>query len=129
MIKRFLEWMSLKKALHEYRKSIPHVNEGDIWWVSIGENIGYEINGKSRLLSRPVLILKKLSHFLYFAIPLTTKIKTGTWYVSYQHGDSQAVACLHQARSIDYRRFHSRLGELNSTDFKKIKAEFVKLYG
>ena len=31
--------------------------ERDIFWVSIGQNIGYEQNGKSDIFSRPVLIL------------------------------------------------------------------------
>jgi hypothetical protein len=43
-------------------QSPPLVTAGDIWWASIGENVGSEINGKSRLFSRPVIIFKKLAH-------------------------------------------------------------------
>ena len=33
-------------------------------------------------------------------------------------------ACLHQARSIDYRRLSSKLGTLDDEDFARIKAGF-----
>jgi mRNA interferase MazF len=107
---------------------IPHTNEGDIWWVSLGENVGVEINGKSKLFSRPVIILKKLSSQLYFVIPLTTQNRTGTWYVDYLQGGKRISACLHQARSIDYRRLSNRIGRLDDRDFERVKAAFHKLY-
>ncbi len=108
--------------------SPPLVNEGDIWWTSMGENIGWEINGKSKDFTRPVIIYKKLAHGFYFVIPATTKVKTGSWYIPYRHQSINAAACLHQARSIDFRRLHSKLGRLDDSDFSKIKAGFIKLY-
>ncbi len=73
MEKRFPDWMGIKKNLHEKLTVPPKVNEGDVWWASIGENIGSEINGKNQNFTRPVIILKKLSRTLFFVIPLTTK--------------------------------------------------------
>src|SRR5438876_4857605 len=103
-MKRFLPWFGLKAILHERKHEPPLVSERDIWWASVGENVGSEINGKSDLFSRPVLILKKLSHNFYFVVPTTTQQREGTWYVAFrQHGKSMN-ACLHQARAIDYRR-------------------------
>lgn len=72
-LKNFLEWIGFKEKLHFSNQKIPHVSEGQIWWTSIGENIGFEMNGKSRLFTRPVIIFKKLSNMFYFVIPLTTK--------------------------------------------------------
>ena len=127
-IKRFVEWIGLKEKLHGKRHGAPHVSEGEIWWVSIGENVGSEINGKSKLFSRPAVILKKLSRGFYFVIPTTSLQKEGTWYVHFkQHGRDMA-ACLHQARAIDHRRLFSKLGRLDDTDFKKVKTGFRKLY-
>lgn len=128
MMKRFFEWIKLKKDLHERRRIPPYVREKEIWWARIGENIGHEMNGKNEQFSRPVLIFKKLSQSLFFAIPLTTQMKTGTWFVSYRQSSILAVACLHQARTIDYRRLSKKLGELDDSDFKRIKAAFFKLY-
>lgn len=62
MGKRFSEWIGLKESLDERNIQAPHVNEGDIWWVSLGENVGWEINGKSREFSRPVI--KNFPHLM-----------------------------------------------------------------
>ena len=61
----------------------PHVSEGEIWWASIGENVGAEINGKSQDFSRPIVIFRKLAHGFYFVVPLTTQIRNGSWYVNF----------------------------------------------
>ncbi len=127
-VKRFLEWIGLKEKLHKKLSKAPCVSEGEIWWASIGENIGSEINGKSKLFSRPVIIFRKLAHDYYFVIPTTTKTKSGTWYVSYHQGGIDANACLQHARAIDYRRLYSRLGELDSDDFMEVKKGFKDLY-
>lgn len=71
-IKRFLEWIAFKEKLHSIIRKPPFVSQGELWWVSLGENIGAEINGKSYKFSRPVIILKKLANGFYIAIPVTT---------------------------------------------------------
>ncbi|CAN5773069.1 hypothetical protein BH11PAT2_BH11PAT2_10340 [soil metagenome] len=128
-MKRFLEWIRIKSALDETIYRAPYVSEGDVWWVNIGENVGYELNGKSKIFTRPVVIYKKFSHNFYFVIPATTKIHIGDWYIPYTHRGQKAAACLHQARSIDYRRLHNKMGTLDDADFKRIKEGFKALYG
>lgn len=127
-MKRFLEWIGLKERLHNATPSPPLVSEGDIWWASVGENVGSEINGKSRLFSRPVVIYKKLSHGFYFVVPTTTQERGGTWYVSFRQHEKTMLACLHQARAIDYRRLSTKLGTLDDEDFGRVKAGFRNLY-
>ena len=126
-IKRFLEWIGLKEQLHHKTKKPSYVSEGDIWWAGIGENVGSEINGKSQFFSRPVIILKKLSHGFYFVVPTTTKKKHGSWYVSFRQKNKNMNACLHQMRAMDFRRFYSKLGRLDETDFDKVKRNFLNL--
>lgn len=58
-IKRFFEWISLKKSLDSIIIDPPYVSDGEMWWASLGHNVGSEIDGKSRLFSRPVIIFKK----------------------------------------------------------------------
>lgn len=50
-------------------------NEREIWWCSIGENIGFEGDGKNDMFERPVLILKKYNAEVFFGAPLTTSTK------------------------------------------------------
>ena len=127
-IKRFFEWIGLKEKLNSIDCDLPYVNVGDIWWASLGENIGSEINGKSALFSRPVVIFKKLSHNFYLVIPTTTKVRTGSWYVLFRQKSIKMNACLHQVRSMDYRRFSNKLGRLDDEDFERVKSSFWKLY-
>ena len=127
-VNRFFEWIGLKQKRHWGTQSPPLVSAGDIWWASTGENVGSEINGKSRLFSRPVIILEKLSHGFYFVIPTTTKLKAGSWFVPFRQADRDMVASLHQARAIDHRRLSTKLGQLDDSDFQKAREGFWKLY-
>lgn len=128
IIKRFLEWMTVKEKLHNIDAESPLVKERDLWWVSFGENIGSEINGKSKLFSRPGVVIKKLSRGFYLVAPTTSQKKEGTWYVPVKQEGVEIFVCLHQVRSIDYRRLSSRLGVIDEEDFKRIKRAFLKLY-
>ena len=128
-MKNFSGWINKKTDLDSKTHRPPYVSEGDIWWASLGENVGSEVNGKSDLFSRPVIIYRKLAHGFYFVIPTSTKDKKGSWYVPYLQQEVANVACLHQARAIDHRRILSKLGTLDDTDFMKIKTGFMELYG
>ena len=128
MIKRFLEWIKLKEKLHNVQKSPPLIKERDLWWVSFGENIGSEIDGKSEFFSRPGLVIKKLSRGFYLVAPTTTKKKEGTWYVEITQEGRYMYVCLHQIRTIDYRRLSTRLGQVDSDDFNRVKGAFWMLY-
>lgn len=128
MFKRFLDWIQLKEQLHLIDKRSPLVRERDIWWMSFGENIGSEINGKNKLFSRPGLIIKKLSHGFFMVAPTTTQPHEGTWYVKISYADKNMWACLHQIRTIDYRRLSSQIGQLDMGDFATVKEAFWKLY-
>lgn len=128
MEKDFNRWNEKKKVLDATSHQPPFVSEGEIWWASVGENVGSEIGGKSDLFSRPVIIFKKLSHGFYFVIPTTTQKRKGSWYVDFRQQGKNTVACLQQARVIDYRRLSSKLGTLDDADFLHIIEGFSALY-
>lgn len=71
MENEFSEWMVVKDRIHK-GGAITKFSEGQIWWAALGKNVGVEINGKNKDFSRPVVILKKLSHqcFLRFRLHL-----------------------------------------------------------
>jgi mRNA interferase MazF len=126
-MKNFDKWNTLKQKLDISDHKAPYVKAGDIWWISIGENIGSEVDGKSILFSRPVIIIKKLSHNFYHVIPTTTKSKEGSWYIKFRQNEIIMHACLHQSKSIDYKRLSTKIGELDEQDFNKIKNAFLHL--
>lgn len=121
-------WNLLKKKLSVAEHRPPFVSERDIWWAILGENVGSEVNGKSKMFSRPVIVFKKLSHGFYFVIPTTTQDKQGNWFVPFKHGGKSMNACLHQAKSIDHKRLSSKLGELDDEDVNRVRQGFTSLY-
>jgi mRNA interferase MazF len=127
-IKRFQEWFAVKPKLDESNSKPPFTKEGQMWWCSVGENIGTEISGKSSNFTRPVVILKKLSRYQFMVIPCSTKIKEGSWYVQFNHRDKKQVANLSQARTVDFRRLTTLMGDLDNKDFMDIKNGFLNLY-
>lgn len=134
-IKRFTDWFTLKPKLDSRKHKPPHVRIGDIWWCRLGENIGYEISGKSDQFTRPVLIYAKLGKYMYLTIPLSTvtkhkdgKNKKAPWFVNFKHRNKSVVACLTQIRTVDYRRLHNIYGRIDESDMNKITKSFNSLY-
>ena len=127
-VKRFLEWIGLKEKLHRNPHITPLFKEGEVWWCSFGENIGIEVNGKGVKFSRPALVFRKLSAGGFFAIPLSTQIKNGTWYVPITHRGIKCVAVLSQARVLSAKRLLEKHGELDEKDSQAIREGLFLLY-
>lgn len=123
-----MEWIKLKEKLHHIEAGSPVVKERDLWWVSFGENIGSEMNGKNSLFSRPALIIKKLSREFFLVAPTTSQSHEGSWYIKIKHAGKDTFVCLHQIRTVDFRRFSSQLGRIDESDFTAVKKAFDKLY-
>ena len=126
-LKHFDEWNSVKTELHF--AAVPRtVREGEVWWCSVGENVGVEINGKQDLFLRPVLVLKKLSRFGFMGVPLTSQPHEGSWYVPFMFKDKEQNAVLVQARVLSVYRLRRKMGEVPNTDLELIKDGFRRLY-
>lgn len=81
MEKQFQEWIYIKRTLHEKVILPPYVREGEIWWTSIGENIGHEINGKSKFFFSPSIDIQKA-----LSLPLFS-------YSTYDKGEIRNMVC------------------------------------
>lgn len=125
--KRFYKWIDMKKSIHDKRK-LPNVHEGEVWWGGVGENVGVEINGKSKRFSRPVLIMRKLSREGFMGIPLTSQKKTGTWYVEIEFLNTKQYAAICQARVLSASRLYGKMGMLPELDLAKVRKGFARLY-
>lgn len=128
IVKRFLDWIKLKEQLHQVAHKPPLFRQGEVWWCSIGENVGSEINGKSKLFSRPVLIFKKLSATTFLGIPTSSQDRIGSWYVRITLQGKTSVVILSQIRVFDYKRLSSKIGHLDAYDCKQVKMAFKKLF-
>lgn len=80
------------------------------------------------MFSRPVFVYRKLSREGFMGIPLSTKVKDGTWYAKITFQNKEHVACLAQARIFSVSRMYEKMGELDDKDVEKIKSGFLRLY-
>lgn len=62
--KDFGPWMSVKSFEHNRENKQTYYKEGEVYWMSIGVNVGSEQDGKGRKFARPVLIVKGFSSTL-----------------------------------------------------------------
>ncbi|MFA5995600.1 MAG: type II toxin-antitoxin system PemK/MazF family toxin [Patescibacteria group bacterium] len=128
IIQEFNAWSKLKIDIHLSKKSQTfYFKEGQIWWVSLGQNIGSEENGKNFHFERPVLILKKFNADMFLAVPTSSKIKPGNYRYIFQRNHLQYTINLSQMRVISAKRLLRRLGKLEAEDYKNIQNMFRKL--
>jgi mRNA interferase MazF len=120
MKKDFDSWNELKKKIEENTHDV-HIKEWEIWWSTLGLNIGSESCGKWPEFRRPVLIIKRLSHSTCFVIPLSTKIKTWTWFADYKVNGVKYTALLYQLRMIHTNRLTKFELKLERSIFLEIK--------
>ena len=76
----------------------------EVWWFSIGLNIGTEINGKNDNFERPALILKVFNSQSVLIAPLTTKIKDSKYLFNISIDGSESAIILSQLRNISNKR-------------------------
>ena len=76
-----------------------------------------EINGKSKVFSRPVLVFKKLSKYGFLGIPLTSGFHDGSWYAEFEFKNKRQYAALAQVRVLSTSRLYERIGMLPNSDF------------
>jgi len=127
-LNKLKKWCDLKIILSNKRDKIVF-KQGDIWWCSLGVNLGEEMFGKGEKFTRPVLIFRKFTTHSFLGLPLTKQEKKGTWYVKITiHGERRWVM-LNQARILDKKRLTNRLGTLDDVDIKKVRKRFLEFYG
>lgn len=126
-MENFDQWNLLKKSLDKNETKVLF-KEGEIWWASIGQNIGEETYGKGSKFMRPVIIFRKLSGTACIAIPLTSKERVGTWYFKFEVDEVVRYAMMHQSRILSTKRFESRMATIPEKDFKELKNAVGKFY-
>jgi len=127
MSKKFDEWNNIKQKLHNKKNKIIIPKNREIYWASIGVNVGFEQDGKGEIFSRPVLIVKRYSKNLFFGVPLSTQIKEGSFFYTFTLKNKQSNALLVQARVYDTKRLENRIGMISKDDFQTLKIKLKDL--
>ncbi len=120
MQKDFRKWSELKQKINE-RKNLPTFKQREVWWCSLGVNIGCEEDGKNELFNRPILVIKKFNNSLLLAIPLSTKIKNSKYYHPIHLSGKDGSALLSQIRVLESKRLTHKIGTIANEQFEKVR--------
>lgn len=121
---KFNIWNNLKKKINEkIIKETTHFYEREVWWTSLGKNIGSEENGKNRYFERPCLIFRIFSKEVLWVIPLTTNLNINNNRNEYliNNTDSNSVADITQLRLISSKRLLRYKNTISYDDFQNIR--------
>ena len=118
--------MPVKGKIHN-ESDRPFYHEREVWWCSVGLNVGFETDGKGNSYARPVLIIKDFNHATFWCLPVTTRIKKSMYHINIDINDSipQQVV-LSQLRVLDAKRLEERMGIIDEKIFCEIKAAITR---
>ena len=119
MYKDFPGWHLLKAELE--RGNRPLFEERQVWWTSIGVNVGDEEDGKNERFNRPVIILRKFNSNLFVGVPMTTQTKRNPYYVEIEFRNRQQSVMISHIRTLDAKRLSNRIGRLSKADFLRVR--------
>ena len=123
--KDFDTWNSLKKDI-QARDNVLYYKTREVWFCSLGANVGFEQDGKNASFERPVLVVKKFNKQVFWAVPLATKTKPeNKHYIPYRHGDRQYAAIVSQLRLIDSKRLTRKFFLLNEPAYEYIRQSIL----
>ncbi|MCX6760279.1 MAG: type II toxin-antitoxin system PemK/MazF family toxin [Candidatus Nealsonbacteria bacterium] len=120
--KNFDKWNELKKELHFSQKPQNfYFREREIWWCSLGVNIGFEQDGKNDNFERPVLIIRKFNAEVLWILPLTSKGKNNKYYYKFNYKNNPQNVILSQIKLISSKRLLRKIWMFPNNDFRKVK--------
>ncbi len=121
------KWNEVKKLTND-NKRILGIKAREIFWARIGQNIGFEQNGKGKEFIRPVLIYKKFTKDMFLGIPLSTSIKEGNFFYNFTFIENKpSSAILVQTKLFSTKRLLNKIGKIDEENFDKLKKKYLKL--
>ena len=124
MQKDFDLWNEKKKIVHNQQLG-PFCHERELWWCTLGVNVGFEQDGSGLGFSRPILVLKGLSKETCLIVPLTTSTNVHKFRPTIGLVEGKlACALLSQVKVIDTKRLVKKIGYLDNKVFCDIRKTF-----
>jgi len=126
-LEKFVQWTKIKIRIHMEEKRV-YFCEREIWWASLGVNIGYEQDGKNDVFERPVLILRNFGGNTLWAVPLTSKNKTGKFYYQFTYKSKKYSIILSQLRLISSKRLLRKIRTFPDDEFNEVRKKIKDLF-
>jgi mRNA interferase MazF len=138
LVKDFDGWNELAKKLENIKSPIFHkklkkylFHPREIWFCSIGTNIGVEICGKNKEFERPVLVLKK-SGRQFVCLPLTSqKPNNQDFYtdISYTNPINNVTVnsyvIITSPITCDVNRLQRKVRKISPQDFEVVRTGLI----
>ena len=106
----------------------------EVWWCSLGVNVGAEIDGKNENFERPVIIIRVYNKETMLVLPTTGKAKPDKFHfpieIDAQNTETKEAykktvyVKLTQARVISNKRLIRKIDVISEENFEKIKNVF-----
>lgn len=126
-MKDFDSWNKEKKAIETNANETLVFHEREIWWCSIGLNVGDEQDGKNDYFERPVLVVRKFNKKVAWVLPMSTKHKTGIYYHNLEYEGQIFSVLLSQLKLISVKRFKRQIRKISPYQFSIIQDKLIKL--
>jgi mRNA interferase MazF len=134
IVKDFDGWNELAKKLENIKSPIFHkklkkylFHPREIWFCSIGTNIGVEICGKNKEFERPVLVLKK-SGRQFVCLPLTSqKPNNPDFYIDISYTNPinketvNSYVVITSPITCDVNRLQRKVRKISPQDFEVVR--------
>ena len=119
--KDFDTWNREKKRISNTQHETLY-HDREIWWLSLGVNVGFEQDGTGKEFQRPVLVIKGFSRHVCWVVPLTTSQKKNPYHVSVGVVDGKSAhAIISQLRLVDTHRFINKVCTLDEELYMDVK--------
>jgi mRNA interferase MazF len=133
--KDFDTWNKVKmQTEQEECKAFAHPRE--VWWCTLGVNIGAEIDGKNDSFERPVIVMKVYNKETMLVLPTTGRAKNDRFHTQLEiesiDKNTKEITTrtvyvkLTQARVISNKRLKRKVGVIEKETFSNILREFRK---
>lgn len=126
--KQFDPWNEKKKQVEaRIHPENLYLYEREVWWCSVGVNVGVEIDGKNNDFERPVLVVKRFNTFMFWGIPLTSQSRAYPTVVEVKHNLGSSFANLAQLRLFSAKRVLRKVGMVSWPSFFDVRVALQDL--
>lgn len=128
MYKKDFNTWNQKKQQVQNEKNTPFFRERDVFFASLGVNVGFEEDGKGSEFLRPIVVIKKYGKHSLLCAPLTsTDGKSNFRFLLPEMKGKRNSVLLSQLRVIDSRRLKYKLGMVDTKTFQELKEALQKI--
>lgn len=121
MSKDFDSWNMVKKIVNEV--ILPEeffCRPREIWWCSLGINIGVETDGKNDNFERPVLVIKRFNRDMIWVLPITSRSGNERFYYPIKYHNQDRWVILSQIKTISTKRLLRKIEVLDEKQFMEV---------